>query len=290
MRFAAACLFALIGLATPAVAQAQSSWIDPTTGHRIVRITDEPGASMLYFTQTSFTPQGDKMVITTANGIGAIDLKTWKISPVVNGKGLRLLFTGRRTRTAYYAVRDSSRPGGANADGQTGMLEIWAADIDSGKHRKIADVPGGQIDSINSDETLLLGQVAERAMPLQPGAGARDPATAQTAYAANGPDGKPLTFAEAKEVRLNERLEAHIPMEIFTIDIRTGERRKVYGSTDWLNHLQFSPVDPGLIMFCHEGPWHKVDRIWTIRTDGSGLRKIHNRTMDMEIAGHEIFR
>src|SRR5256885_6457748 len=32
-----------------------------------------------------------------------------------------------------------------------------------------------------------------------------------------------------------------------------------------------------LLLFCHEGPWHKVDRIWTIRTDGSGLRKIHTR-------------
>jgi oligogalacturonide lyase len=42
-------------------------------------------------------------------------------------------------------------------------------------------------------------------------------------------------------------------------------------------------------MFCHEGPWHKVDRIWTIRTYGTGLRKIHERTMDMEIAGHEFF-
>jgi oligogalacturonide lyase len=42
-------------------------------------------------------------------------------------------------------------------------------------------------------------------------------------------------------------------------------------------------------MFCHEGPWHKVDRIWTIRTDGTDLRKIHTRTMDMEIAGHEFF-
>jgi oligogalacturonide lyase len=42
-------------------------------------------------------------------------------------------------------------------------------------------------------------------------------------------------------------------------------------------------------MFCHEGPWHKVDRIWTIRTDGTRLRKIHTRTMDMEIAGHEFF-
>jgi oligogalacturonide lyase len=56
-----------------------------------------------------------------------------------------------------------------------------------------------------------------------------------------------------------------------------------------LNHLQFSPTDPGLIMFCHEGPWHKIDRIWTIRTDGSALTKIHSRTMNMEIAGHEFF-
>jgi oligogalacturonide lyase len=32
-----------------------------------------------------------------------------------------------------------------------------------------------------------------------------------------------------------------------------------------------------------------VDRIWTIRTDGTGLKKIHTRTMNMEIAGHEFF-
>ena len=42
-------------------------------------------------------------------------------------------------------------------------------------------------------------------------------------------------------------------------------------------------------MFCHEGPWHKVDRIWNVRTDGSGLTKIHSRTLEMEIAGHEFF-
>ena len=42
-------------------------------------------------------------------------------------------------------------------------------------------------------------------------------------------------------------------------------------------------------MFCHEGPGHKLDRIWTIRTDGTKLTKIHTRTMDREIAGHEFF-
>jgi oligogalacturonide lyase len=42
-------------------------------------------------------------------------------------------------------------------------------------------------------------------------------------------------------------------------------------------------------MFCHEGPWHKVDRIWLIRADGSHLTKVHTRTMAMEIAGHEFW-
>jgi oligogalacturonide lyase len=42
-------------------------------------------------------------------------------------------------------------------------------------------------------------------------------------------------------------------------------------------------------MFCHEGPWHYVDRIWLIRADGTGLTKVHPRTIDMEIAGHEFF-
>jgi oligogalacturonide lyase len=32
-----------------------------------------------------------------------------------------------------------------------------------------------------------------------------------------------------------------------------------------------------------------VDRIWTIRTDGSQITKIHTRTMAMEIFGHEFW-
>ena len=78
-------------------------------------------------------------------------------------------------------------------------------------------------------------------------------------------------------------------MRLFTINVNSGEVRTFHPSTDWLNHVQFSPTDPTLLMFCHEGPWHKVDRIWTIRVDGSELRKVHTRTMEMEIAGHEFF-
>lgn len=42
-------------------------------------------------------------------------------------------------------------------------------------------------------------------------------------------------------------------------------------------------------MFCHEGPWHKVDRIWTIDVNTKEVKQIHHRIMAMEIAGHEWF-
>jgi oligogalacturonide lyase len=261
-------------------------WIDPDTGHRIVRISNVAGSGALYFHQNGYLPEGDKLIITEPGGISAVDLKTWRIEPLVRDENARLLFTGRRSRKVYYAK--AVTPGAFG-----GATEIWTVDADSKAVRKAATIEKGSIGSVNADETLLLGQVEERERPLQPGQTqnrGRDNRFDQANYQALGPDGKPLTFAEAKEVRLNERLESRIPMEIFTIDLRTGERKVVHAATDWLNHIQFSPTDPGQIMFCHEGPWHKVDRIWTIRTEpGSKPVKVHTRTMNMEIYGHEFW-
>jgi len=49
----------------------------------------------------------------------------------------------------------------------------------------------------------------------------------------------------------------------------------------------FNPVDPALLLYCYEGTWHELDRTWTIRADGTAMRLMHKRTMDMEINGHE---
>ncbi|WP_312489704.1 oligogalacturonate lyase family protein [Sphingomonas sp.] len=260
-------------------------WIDPDTGHRIVRLSDEPGSSSLYFNYNGYTPQGDKLLISTPKGIAAVDLKTRALTTIVPIAGpFRLLFTGHRTRTVYYQTQ--------MADGR-GAKTIWAADIDSGKVRRVATIAQGDIQTINADETLLGG------VETDPNAASdtlalfakKDQRYDQADYRATGPDGKALTYAEAKEVRMNERLDARVPMAMFVIDTRTGQKRIVHRATDWLNHLQFSPTDPGLLMFCHEGPWHKVDRLWLMRIDrpGDSPRKIHTRTMNMEIAGHEWF-
>lgn len=270
----AAFIFAAAATAAPV-----AEWVDKDTGHRVVQISNEPGSQSLYFHQNSYTPQGDAAVVNAPSGIAVVDLKTWAMRTLVPGKAMAL-FVGRKTRTVYFMKRE----GDPKEDGPS---IIYAADIDSGAVRTVAQIPTGMIFSINADETLLLGSVTKGKFQLQTG---KPDARAEAHYEGEKrPDGTPYTFAEAKERRLDARLEAKIPMEIFTVDIKTGKTHRVYGSTDWLNHLQFSPTDPGLIMFCHEGPWHKVDRIWTIRTNGKGLTLIHKRMMNMEIAGHEFF-
>ena len=159
------------------------------------------------------------------------------------------------------------------------------------------DLPeNGGVASLNADETLLLGSYTEQPPKPLSGEGKEigKEKRAQGRWMVEKDmkhpvTGQQLTYAEQKEWFLNNRLEARIPMAIFTINTNSGELKIVHKATDWLNHLQFSPTDPQRILFCHEGPWHKVDRIWTIKTDGSDLRKLHTRTMNMEIAGHEFF-
>lgn len=287
---------AAAALATPALADQTPAappapignppkdWIDPKTGHRIVRLSEEGGSKNLYFHQNGYTPQGDKLAITTPAGIALVDLKTFKLTPLAKSEDADLLFFARASRRLYYAV---TAPG----EGQPvdRAKTIHALDIDSGKAKVVGKLAQGQIVSINADETLLLGVVTYGGKPLQPNTADDRKRFGQAEYAANGPDGKPLSFAKAKGVRMTERFETPTPMEIFTLDLKTGERKIVHASDKWLGHAQFSPTDPTLVMFCHEGPWHRVDRIWTIRTDGSALTKIHTRTMNFEIAGHEFF-
>ena len=259
-------------------AEPPTEWVDPATGHRVVRLSTEPGTRSLYFHQNSITPDGRFVVVEGAAGIGTIEIATRKNRVIVPGK-VRALFVGRKSGLVYFSQAED--PESAEQPGTT----IFAVPIAGGKPKRIARIERGTVGSINADETLLLGVYAERAYQLEQGP--RDPRF-DANYAATGKDGKPLTFAEAKEVRLLQREQAHIPMTMFTVNIATGEQKTIHQSTDWLNHLQFSPTDPNALMFCHEGPWHRVDRIWSMRL-GEQPKLVHRRTMNMEIAGHEFF-
>jgi oligogalacturonide lyase len=91
----------LTTLAVRAADEPPTDWVDPDTGHRIVRLSQEPGSASLYFNQNAYTTEGDKLIITTPEGISTIDLKTHAIDSVVQGK-VRVIVVGRITRQVYY--------------------------------------------------------------------------------------------------------------------------------------------------------------------------------------------
>jgi hypothetical protein len=51
--------------------QEKIDWIDPDTGHRTVRL-DAAGGSTLYFHDNAFSPEGDKVMVNTPNGIAVV--------------------------------------------------------------------------------------------------------------------------------------------------------------------------------------------------------------------------
>jgi oligogalacturonide lyase len=230
------------------------------------------------------------------------------------GGGARTIVVGHKTNSIFFTRMDPATR--ANA--------VYKADTNTGTITKLIDLPPRvSISSVNADETLGAGTYNEADcpggdpnapnafLPAQaggfgrgggaggPGAPAVVPgAPGQTPNAAptNSRVGAANVQSDDKGAMMERHLAAHIPVVLFTIRLEPGPFGEKAGyikplqhSTDWVNHLLFSPTDPNLLMYCHEGMWQKVDRIWLIHTDATQNTLVHKRTMVMEIAGHEFW-
>jgi len=255
----------------------RKDWIDADTGHRVVRLTGDDGGSTLYFHDNAFSPEGDKMIFYTPNGIASVDVAsigtdTAKVETVAE-RG-RAGYFGRHTREIYY--------GGSNGGAVT------AVNVDTKRTRDVAYARG----IVNADETLSVVKNANASDP--DGTHPRPPIRAAIPQLQRMFPGKRLDdltpdqrYAVAKEDGLAARaLNPTLQSFVFT-NLTTGGSHETGFQYGDLNHLQFNPVDPNLLLYCHEGTWHELDRTWTIRADGSQMRLMHRRTMDMEINGHE---
>ncbi|MEI9806885.1 MAG: oligogalacturonate lyase family protein [Bacteroidota bacterium] len=247
-------------------------WIDKTTNHKVIKLTRRAGNNVsFYFHNDPFV--GNKMIfygtdfqntskndsvkqeisnITTGNRqIYSVDLKTLKIEQLTSQRSaMNGEIVAPKSNKVYYQVKDS----------------LFATDISTKKTELIfvfpADFKAG-ITTINADETLLAGAWSS---------------DAEKELFKNNPN---------KSSYFNIIYEAKLPRTLFTVNVKTKELTRLFSDSAWLNHVQFSTTDPNLLMFCHEGPWHKVNRIWTIDINTKQVNLMHKRTMDMEIAGHE---
>src|SRR5947209_13416464 len=156
-------------------------WIDPDTGHRIIRLSDEAGSQSLYFHQNGYSPDGQKLIITTPTGLSTVDLKTRKVEKVIEGR-VSVLIVGRKTGQVYYTkfVRDNGKF----------SATVYATDLNTKATREIVKLPpGASVSTVNADETLLAGTIDE--LTAKAIAESKAPATPRP----NAPSGDPAPDA-----------------------------------------------------------------------------------------------
>ena len=241
---------------------------DPDTGAKIIRLSKDAGtpSGVIYFTQACTTPDSRYTLVRyldiksghTAGFMYRYDFKTGELLKLTDRLTKNQVFVPASGNLYYTSDNDRA---------------IYATNILDLKTRKVADMPeefictGGL--TVNADETLVVGTGG---------------------LVSEHKDDKVLTTPPNQGSAFNDIFERHDTNLLLAADIKTGKVTELHRIKTWLGHVQFSPVDPKLLMYCHEGNWAKVDRIWLLHLgDGSQPQLVLKRTEDNEIAGHEFW-
>jgi len=237
-----------------------SEWIDRDTGHKVIRLVEREGSNRsFYFHNNPFfkSDAGNTLMafygtVGEKNQLFSIDLESREITQLTDDpEGMYGEIVGKSGKV-YFQRADS----------------VFATDLKTGNREVVYVFPEGynaRVSTINANEQLMAG-------------------------ARSTPEKDSILRANPKKSQFfNAIYEAKLPHALFTIDLKSQKLDTIHTDTAWINHIQFSPTAPELLMFCHEGPWHMVDRIWNINVNSREVQKMHERTVHREIAGHEFW-
>jgi oligogalacturonide lyase len=237
-------------------------FIDPETHLRVVHLSRFPNdySGVIYFTYNTFSADSRLALIDAQFKDKWRYLYTFDFGSMT----VKPLVTDRLTQNQVVAAKSGNVYFEADH-------AAWVIPLTGGTPRKLCDLPArwsiGTGFTVNADETLLLG---------------------------GSVDGGPVA-STGKAASTGD----HSSRVLFTVDLKTGQLRIIHEDNIEFGHVQFSPTDPHLCMFCWEGNWEKVDRLWFINpsksaADATGnitsnARIAYRRTEPREIVGHEFW-
>ncbi|MGQ9730395.1 MAG: oligogalacturonate lyase family protein [Candidatus Zipacnadales bacterium] len=231
---------------------------DPATGVEVTRLTDNVGDTIFpYFTQPVFSDDGGSLLL-SSNRSGA--WQAYRLN-LVSGSLIQL----------------TDEPGGLSGHASTMLPTQPACAVIAGRLVKWVPLEPGPSQTIYEIPEGFRGSI------LSPTA-----------------DGTSVTFAYSEVLNLSTRT-GHIYSDFLehlyrrptsvVMRVRTdgAGATALWGEREWISHVNVSPIDPDIVVFCHEGPWDLVQRLWVVRASTHEVWPLLPQRRHRDRSGHEYF-
>jgi len=248
---------------------------DPVTGTMLTFLTSTPtGDSKIYQTHNQWTSDGQWLIFRSNRVPGeamAVNEKTGEMVQVTEGGYTGMLNVARKSMKLYFLRNPNSRPGQRPPQGPQPPAGMQVVEVDLAK--LFADSAAGKLKSADNYQRIC------GTTPPEIGAGgdmALDGGNEEWVYFRIGREEaiKRLPTGTKIESNFGPRNMGAGPSGIGAMNIKTGEVKHVIAVPFQVGHIQTNPWVEGEIIFCWETGGKAPQRIWTVRSDGTGLRPV----------------
>ncbi|MCI8664878.1 MAG: hypothetical protein HFG69_16805 [Hungatella sp.] len=254
---------------------------DPMTGVEVIRLTDNRGNyDRPYFTTRQFDRAGRYTLFVSdftgtsraknpdAPAVGKIgfgelfllELETGKALQVTEGEAIKMghgahAMMGPDGKKAYYYSNE----------------QLKEVDLETLESRELMWIPNSynfHSLSITDDGRYLAFSVVEEMVLLT--SRFADPMSEAA------PGARERFFKEPGSL-------------VIRYDTVTGTAEAVCGGHHRITHVSLMPSDGDRLLFCHDGPWHLTQRMWTARASTDEVKPLVSQQHNLEGIVHEFF-
>ena len=256
---------------------------DPVTGTMLTFLTSTPnGDSKIYQTHNQWTSDGQWLIFRSGRVRGeamAVNEKTGEMVQVTEGGYTGMLSIARYSMKLYF-MRNPNRPSGPPATPAPGAtpgprpqqptsLQIIEVDLE----KLFADSKAGKMQSADFYQKVMGTTPVE----IQAGGDMALDADEKWVYFRVGRDEAARHIASDAKMEKNfgPRNMGAGPSGIAAMELATGKFKHVVSVPFQVGHIQTNGWMPGEIVFCWETGGKSPQRMWTVKSDGTGLRPVY---------------
>lgn len=247
---------------------------DPTTGTMLTFLTTSPvNDSKIYQTHNQWTSDGKWLIFRSDRVRGeafAVNEETGEIVQVTEGGYVGMLSVARKSMKLYFMrIPKGAAQSDPNSRRNPSSLEIIEVDL----AKLFADVKAKNVKSADTYQRVC----GKTSPEIGAGGDMALDGDEEWVYFRLGKDESQRHLPKDTKIEANfgPRNMGAGPSGIGAMNINTGEYKHVVAVGFQVGHIQTNPWVVGEIVFCWETGGKSPQRMWTVKSDGRGLRPIY---------------